>query len=346
MKYIFSIIVLTTLFGVTACSLNNDDYFEVHAIEYGSDLKSTVHSFINITTLIRPSEFVNVSDNYLLVSDSGTNGFIKVFKIPELKFLYSWGSQGSGPNEFQHTPIHDINTFNGNVILYEIGSRILREYSVNDTTLSLVNETFLKYEDQHHPLSGITRVNDDLYIVENRISLDGKNHEFLALQPNNSSPLFSFANYPETELELNEKYWEYIKSIGISDDASRIAAFYYYHNKFKIFDNTGKLLNKFKVKDGSINNNEGELLNFLYRSIKSSSDSYLYLLAMNDYRDTIEENIETFRASFEKWNWDGEQLNRSRFDVPIHNFVVSEKLGKIYGYSVLDIYSIYEFDIP
>jgi hypothetical protein len=348
MKIRFPAVTVLLLCALISCSFFEGEvaYTEVRAIDYEPDLESVLHSFENVTELLNPGDIVNVSDDYLIISDSDPDGFIKVFKLPELEFLYAWGEHGQGPHEFQYIPLNEINTRDKHIILYEIGTRVLREYEVTDSTLVSVQEFSLQYEGQTNTLTGITKVNEDFYIAEHGVTFDDNNFEFLALQQDNDDLLFRFGSYPPTELEGYEKIFAYLKTTGASNDGKKIAAFYVYQNKFKIFDNQGNLLKKFRVQDDGINRTENELDNFQYRTLKSSTDNFLYLMAMHEYGDEIEENIETFRTSFEKWDWNGNQINRARFDRPIHNFVVSEKHNKIYAYSVLDLHIIYEFNIP
>ena len=46
-------------------------------------------------------------DDKLVVFDRVNSGFFKVFKMPEMELLYSFGSKGRGPNEF---PLIDPNS--------------------------------------------------------------------------------------------------------------------------------------------------------------------------------------------------------------------------------------------
>lgn len=301
--YISFFVVVLTL-GIISCSFFNtsEDYIEVQTIDYEPDLHSLRHSFENSTLLTNPREIININDKYLIISDADTSGFIKVFKLPGVEFLYSWGDYGMGPGEYQYLPLRDINTAGDNVIFYELGTRKLREYSVNDSTLTFVDDFSLQLKDQLQPLTGITRVSDELYFVNNNVPLQDRNYEFIALQKDDELPMFTFGNYPESDLEPNERSFEYSKSVGYSAGASKMAAFYYYHNRFKIFDSKGNLINHFKVNDKFVSQKDVELLNFQYRSLKWAGENYLYLMAMNEFTDVIEENIETFRTSFEKWS--------------------------------------------
>lgn len=341
----FSFLLLLCLL-LASCSFSGNEVKEkkVQAINYGADLKSEKISYDNLT-LLNPADIINVEDEYLVISDSDPEGFIKVFKIPEMDYLYSWGRQGRGPNEFEFIPLNEINTTGSKIIFYEIGTRTLREYEVNDTSLVHLRNMGLSFKGQTNTLTGITKVYEDLYIAENGASFENDTYEFIALEPEIDEPLFYFGRFPETELTGFEKLYEYLKTTGASQDGSKIAASYLYHNKIKVFDDDGNLLSQYVVND-SDTPQPGEAQSYQYRSLKKATDSSLYFMGMFEYEQAIDENIETFKTTFEQWDWAGNQIHRSKFDSPIHNFTVSEKHGKIYAYSALDMSHIYVFDLP
>ena len=111
MKFSRAILFLFFSLITVSCSLlNNDEKVKtVQAIDYRSDLQSEKFYYNNVS-LLNPADIVNVADKYLVISDSDSEGFIKVFKLPEMDFLYSWGMQGQGPNEFEFIPLNEINT--------------------------------------------------------------------------------------------------------------------------------------------------------------------------------------------------------------------------------------------
>ncbi|TVR12917.1 MAG: hypothetical protein EA391_14700 [Balneolaceae bacterium] len=332
---------------LTSCSHLYDDkkQITVDALDFEPELTVKEHSFKEVTGFYSPAEIINVNDKYLLLSDGDDEGIIKVFTLPEIEFLYSWGTRGQGPDEFQHIPLNEINTKNENVIFYEIGSRKLMEYFLSDSTLIFINDRELSYRDQTNSLTGITKVKNDFYIAERGPDFGEYPYEFIALTPDESTPKFSFGEFPESELTGFEKLFEFHKTTAASDNGSKIAAFYMYHNQFKYFDNTGNLVGSFLVNDHLINPTGNES-KFQFRSVKEAYDSFIYVMGINEFGNLIEEQIETFRPSLEIWDWEGNQVYRAKFSVPIHNFTVSEEHGRIYAYSILNPYSIYEFEIP
>lgn len=332
---------------ICSCSLSEDeDIRTIGSVEYQSDLKATIKTIEQEVMFVEPAEIANINNEFLIVSDSEQEGHLKVFNLPELDYLYSWGRQGRGPNEFFFLPLDDINTYKKRVYLYEMGSRALREYQVTDSTLVFINEMSLQYEDQVQPLVEITRFDEETYVAEYSVPDDPSALELVALKPGDEKELFTFGSYPETELTGFDRLFEYHKTIAASEQTGKIAVYYTFQNRIKVFDDGGKLLKNLKILDKKIEAENIEGQRFRFRNIEHANEEFIYALGWNAFIDEINENLTNFKTSFEIWNWEGELLYRTYFDRLLSNFTVSEEHGKIYGITPLDINSIYEYEIP
>jgi hypothetical protein len=341
-KYSILLLILTS-----SCSISDDEVDRtIDLVEYQAELKSTERNFGKEVLLNEPSEIININDKFMIVSDSDQEGYIKVFDLPGMNYLYSWGSQGRGPNEFFFLPLDDINAFKNQIYLYEMATRALREYEVTDTSLVYVNEMSLQYKDQVQPLVGITRFDNDMYIAEYSVPDKPTTSELVALRPGNEEELFTFGNFPETELTGFDRLFEYHKTLAASEQIGRIAAFYTFQNRIKFFNDNGVLLKNLKIEDNTIDSEGIEGQRFRFRNIEHTNADYIYALGWNAFIDEINENLSDFKTSFEVWDWEGELLYRSYFDRLVSNFTVSEEYGKIYGITPLDIHTIYEYEIP
>jgi len=319
---------------------------QFEALPYSSELQSTEYSFDGEVNILNPGDIINVDDRYLIISDAEEDAIFKVFSLPELEYMYSWGSRGQGPDEFQYVPLNEINTSENKLIIYDIGSQNLYFYSVYDTSFVLeVNQT-LSYDGQTNILTNITRLNENLYVADYGTTHEFTDYEYIALQPGDDTPRFRFGYYPQSDLEGPERYFEYIKTSVSSEHIGKFAAFYLNHNRFKLYDNEGNHMAEVQIDDDFLNNNRSNTESFQYRTVKWASHRYLYSMGIHGDRQEIEENIETFLTSLEVWNWKGEQIYRAKFDKPVHNFTVSEEHGKIYAYSIINSNVIYEFNIP
>lgn len=305
----------------------------------GNTLEANVHNLDEQVTLLNTSEVLNIDDKYLLFSDEDQHGAFKIFSIPDITFLYSWGRQGGGPDEFRVIPLSELSARPGGFSLYDIGSQKLKQYSINDTTIQEIYSGDLKYEGQTNTHTQITAVSDDLYIAEYGKEPGDDNFEFIALQPDKNESEFKFGKYPNSELEGFERYFEYFKSFEAATNGQRLASFYLYHNRIKIFNSEGGIIHDITIDDPYISDKESIAGSFQYRTLEAASNNYLYALGIYKNRENME-NINTY---FEIWDWEGNQVHRAQFDQPIHNFSVSESDGKIYAYSKIEAEKIYEY---
>jgi hypothetical protein len=283
---------------------------------------------------LNPASIINLNDRYLILNDFRPDNFFHVFSLPGVKYLYSWGKQGRGPDEFLQNPVY-IDKNEDELIVFDGMLQTLRYFSVNDTTLIKSREVSLAYEGQVEPLNRIRRIHDTLYAVDYGSSIQEEtNHEHMALEPGEEIPLFTFGEYPNTNLEGFDRYSEFLKTNIAKPDGSRFAAFYIAHNMFKIYNSGGDLLALIEVTDPYLQNVPKNDERYLYRSTAWASDDYIYLLGLNAEREIIYGDSESpIKTSLEIWDWDGRPVYRAMFDRRIDSFTVSEKHGKIVGFS-------------
>jgi len=341
-----SFAVLLFVFLISGCSIfdESENFTSIEAIEYGPVLESETYSFDGQMNILRSGQMINFNDLFLIVSDAEEDAIFKVFSLPELDYLYSWGSIGSGPDEFRHVPINQVNVSNNQIIIYELGTQDLVSYEVTDSTFNYSGREELNYDGQHGILSGIKKLNDSKYIAEYGTGLEDTNYEFIALEPGNSTPLYKFGEYPETGLAEHERYFNYRKTTALSFKREKFAAFYLHQNKFKIFDDEGNLVDMFQIIDEYSDSTPSD--QFLYRTAKEVSDQFIYTFGIHEKRESLSEINENFFPSLEIWDWEGRQIFRAKFDRHISDFVVSEKHQKIYAYSEHDITSLFVYDLP
>jgi hypothetical protein len=334
-------------FYVCSCQSDESGLFETTvALPLSDTLKSREISIVNHTGLLNPVKIINVDDKYLVISESREEDLFQVYSLPELDYLYSWGRQGRGPDEFMFTPLVEINTADENIILYELGLQQLRIYTVTDTAFVKKEEISLSYENQLDPLTHIRRLNDSLFVADYGTAFEDTNHEYIALQPGINEPLFTFGNYPESDLEGMERYFRYTKTNAANPDGEKFAAFYLYHNLVKIFNSNGVELKAIQINDPFISVDPAEDDYFLFRFLLTATETYLYSLGINTSRQEFSDNIESIKTTLEIWNWDGQPVFRSVFDEPVHGFTVSEKYNRIYAFSSLETHKVFEYELP
>lgn len=296
--------------------------------------------------LLNPLRIINLKDEYLIISEMRQEDIFKVYALPELNFLYSWGSIGRGPDQLISMPYY-LEYDDEYLIAYEGMKRELVYFQVSDTAFSNVDQSSLFYENQMDPLNRIRRVNDTLYYADYGTSFEETEYEHVALKPNMDSPLYFFGKYPETNLEPISRYSEYSKSSVSDEEIEKFATFYSKYNRFKIYStDQGKLLRDVRITDESISNMDRDNPDYLYRTAAWASPYYMYTLGYNGTRDDIFENMDTdFQTILVVWDWEGNSVNRVKFDRLIHNFTVSEKHGKIYAFSYLYEDKLFEYNL-
>jgi len=291
---------------------------------------------------------VSINDDHLIISELRNDDFFNVFDMENMSFLYSWGeiSRGPNPEEFPARPI-DIFPLNGNLVVYEAVSKRLKHISINDTSLTTIKEESLGYNGQLDPLNRINAFNDSTYIADYGLSREVTDHEYVILKPDKSEIVTTFGEYPDSDLESVERYEHFLKSNVISREKELMAAFYFYHNKFKLFDKNGNLNSSVNITD-SVNSEPVEIDNYIYRNASQATEHYIYTLGYHTLRNKVFDatDDQVVRTSFEVWDWDGNSIYRSYFDHQITMFTVSEKFNKIYALSNLETSVIFEYDLP
>jgi hypothetical protein len=328
-------IIVFTLFY--SCSKSPNQITTIHALALNDTLKSRI---IHINAEILHSKCLyNINNNFLVVIDDKPKNIFQVFNLPDLKYLYSWGNRGRGPNEFE--PIlfnkNKINIKGNQIILYNDIPPNLIFYTVTDTALIPTHTLSLHYESERQPLSIVRRINDSLYAISHILMTQ---NEFLALSPGKNKPLFAFGSYPETSLKGIKKVEEYSKGVISKPDGSKFIYYYLFHNEFKIYNNKGKLLKAINISDKYIKKNKKNI----YRFSAYATNKYVYFFAVNTTGKNAYNKI-TFRPSIEIWNWQGKPINRFVLNKYVNRFTISEKYKKIYAISGYDTNHIYEFNI-
>lgn len=346
------ILVILLSVILLSCSLSSDESSDkidrVNALPLQETLKANVINVGPDIDFLNLRKVENVNDKYLVFIDDVNKGVFKVFSLPEAKFQYDWGRMGRGPDELSFVSLRQINSYKNNLILYEDVYARLRFYQVTDSTLTLSQERDdFSFSNKRNPINGLKILKDSLYIIEFGYGdLDNTKlqNEFIALKPGSQKPLFTFGKYPSLDLEPVKRMQEYSKVTAVKPDGSKLVSFYRRYNRFKIFDDEGKLLKEVNINDSYLSNDDDP--GFIYRISAEATDKYIYALAVNTTEKALEEGLnESFKPSVEVWSWNGKPVQRFMLDYLIPRFTVSETYGKLYGYSLSLNNKIYEYDL-
>lgn len=331
------------------CSCQNsepDNFKAMNALEFGDTLEvAEVHDIRNQVDIYNPFKILNVNEKYLFVSELRQEDFFHVLSLPNLKYQYTTGNQGRGPNEFIAPPTY-IEVNEEGIEIYDPIQQSIRFFNVNDTAIFEYKQASLKYKGQIEPLNRPKKINDSTYFADYGTSIEETNREHIALKPADEESLFSFGHFPSSDLEGFERYSKFLKTNAAQTNGNKFATFYTYQNRYKIFDDRGQKLVDAKIGEprNITSNNSGS--NYMYRVTAYESEKYIYLLGIYALEDMIYDNPDpNVKTSFEVWTWEGEPVYRAKFDRLIHGFTVSEKFKKIYGYSYLNESTIFEYEL-
>jgi hypothetical protein len=297
--------------------------------------------------VIVPFTLLNLDDTYLIVAHYNTERLLNVFSLPDLNYLYSWGSHGRGPTEYTDPPRY-FNTPGGDtLILSDVVGFKQDTYVVNDSSLVLAASDQLSYTGQMGVLERVRQISDSMYIADYISFVKDDNYEYVLLKKNQPDYSVKFGEYPITDWpDMYQKQMYHLKSNAFNKDVGIFAAFYMSANAIKLFDTSGTLLNHIMYDDfdfSTVDRTAGR--HQLLRYIQYSDEAYIYTIGFNreNASDGTADNESTF---FEVWDWDGNSVYRASFDRKIDIITISQKNGLIYGYSSQNPDAIYLFQIP
>jgi hypothetical protein len=351
-------ILLAGFFIYSNCTNQNESVFhkKVEALEFSDTLK--VLEKLNLTEsdslFIRsPRRMFTVNDHFLILTELEPENFIHVFNLPDLDYLYSWGVNGKGPDEFQFPPgdffVNEGNRFS----IYDFAMGQIRYFQVSDTSIvKAADAKSMRYSGQFNYLAGITRLNDSLYIANfDETPMNDPDVEHIAIKTDDATPVSKFGEYPRSDVEGPGKLSLFAKTNITRPDGSSFASFYSNFNRFKIYNSDFKLIKDVEVYDLSVpDHNVSQTVDnperIIYRYVRWASDELIFTHGMNETSENLWDNpIPSLTTFFEIWDWDGNQLFRAHFDRRVIRFAVSDNLEKIYALGEDPFEEIYVYDI-
>ncbi len=337
---------------VVACSQSQKNIGNevVLADVIGTLSPTSTTEYVSPDAIFNPMGIFRVNDRYLIVSQYADRDFLRILSLPDLEPLYTWGTSGRGPGEFRMPPVY-FNTIAGTneLIISDVLDFRQEHYIVSDTAITFEKSRMLRYEGQYNMVERLRRVDDSTYISD-FIPMDAPDSvEYIILRPDNDQVVSRFGTYPIIDVDHIKKAFLLMKSNAYNPDKEIFAAFYMSMNAFKLFRKDGEMIGEYRVDGFSFDAvNPEEAMNYTYRYIQDSSKDHIYTLGVyGNAADLYEPKADYDTESiFEVWDWEGNSLRRYTLDRFIHAFVVSEKHGRIYGYSYSDPTKVFEYELP
>lgn len=294
--------------------------------------------------LLMPIKVLAIDDK-LVVFDRVNSDFFKVFKIPEMELLYGFGSKGRGPDEFSHIDPNSMKVVGNKICLLD--GNTLKYLNVGNDKITVEQSKTIVIGQA--PTNRLLVLNDSVYISDILGGGDLK-YEFQKVNLNQKKIEKTFGDYPDEGIRIKndiEKYQTYLKASASSPKGDKIISFYLNFNRFKILDNQGKLLKEVVIESNLPKYKPKDPKNsVIYRSEPFATGDFVYVLAIEQVQNEVMSNISSFKPKLEIWNWEGELQAKYILDKPIITFTISEENSKLYGTSIADTNTLYEFDLP
>lgn len=328
---ITTIAMIAVLLFVMCCN-EVADYEVANTREVSGSLSLKKVALPDSVEILIPTRFRNINDEFLLISEfQKQKDFLHVFRLPDLHYLYSWGTIGRGPDDLTVQPVYMMSGA-ANLYVYDSGINSIKKFEVTESDIVEKDVFSMEYDEMFFLLNNIHRISDSLFFAEYE-PVGTSDFEYMAINPVTSQKKFTFGEYPESELDGRERYNRYVKTSVVNKSGTKFAAFYMRERLFKFVtfnDDYSDIANEefYKIHDPYLPN---EIAGHLGTTYAAAGEEIIVTRTLIDEAEFNSSAISPDEYSFiELWNWNGEQIKRKRVDEKIRFFDISEKYGKIY----------------
>ena len=285
---------------------------------------------------------LTVVDDKLVVLDQIKDGMFKVFKLPELTYLYSWGRTGRGPDEFISVDPNYFRSYSNHLELMDLG--VLKKFELYETHFKVLKS--INLPKLQNPLNSIQKLNDSIYVVDDEFEAE---NEHLLININKNEIVKEFGEYPKDNLHTKsnlERYQIYLKYVVSNPKENKFAVFYESFPKVKFYNSKGELLKSVSIEEDTNfkYSVENKNQNVIYFSFPYATENYIYAVRVNKTEDQVAQNFDAYKPEIIVWNWNGDIITRYILDKPITRFAVSENHNELYGTSLFEESKIYIYE--
>ena len=337
-KYILFSISLLVIVG---CSSNKIKYAIKTFPINGSLVAKTIKTDCNLLK----AEIIVTTDKHLIIFDDQKNDMFKIFELPSIHYQFSWGTTGKGPDEINYVDPKTIRVFN-NRLVFQDGLKI-KTAIVNNDSFKIIKTKLLK--PQPELINGLVMINDSIFIID-KFSKSIFEHTYKNINDDNISKDFGEYNDELNNSNFSDRYKAYRKMKAVKPDGEKFVVFYFFFNKFKLYNKNLKLLKEVIINNKNLNKsysfkNHG-IENIIYNAAPFATDKYIFVLNPNSSIKSIDNDLDTFKPQLSVWDWEGNPIAKYELNKPIFSFTVSEKFSKIYATSSFTVNEIYEYELP
>lgn len=272
---------------------------------------------IFIDTLLSPS-FIMIKGSNLFVSSIKTEDMLHVYSLPDLKFLYSTGRKGNGPDEFASFPMFCRSSSN-HIYIWGYTPTRIKKFSINTSgNMVLADEISLSHYEsfnQMHIIKDSSLVYSaipSMFSIKKYNLFDGSIENEIKIEEDDHKESFFYSN----------------RGFVAANDSVLIYA-YVYKNQIDIHNIADFKLRKSIMGDwtkkriivGDFENNDKYYLSVV------AGGKYFYALCINN------NSLDEQKYDLEVYDYDGNSIIKYTFDIVPFLFDVDEKNGYIYGFN-------------
>lgn len=297
---------------------------------------------IAVREVLQPSGHAVCGDKAVLVSRKSENIFW-VYRLPDFKFLYSFGKMGEGPDDFGACGFEDSDVRMPDVYVNEFSKYRITGYSVGDKTFKKGTVFTRKNTGRYRTaclaaggrwilgtkfISGDAMGRERLYVVDSK---DGT--------PKDSIMIYTFS----TEVRSGNS----VRVTGYNDmfalaRGNRIAVGYEETQRIDFYDITpeGRLQTVKTI--GETDNDEAVYAQAKERAESTdrtllvdhcATENYLYLLEVHARFDVAVRRVDFVSCRVKVYDWDGNPVKIFELEKPASYIVVGKDDGQIFTYN-------------
>jgi hypothetical protein len=277
--------------------------------------------------LLRPSNLC-IADSFMIVSQSRQDSLFSFFKLPDCRYVFSFGIRGRGPDEFNLSMENvTLSPVSGKTSKFAVGNNLTRiqYYRIND----IINKDIHPYKIIDLP-SELSRFRAITYLGDSVIfgAPYGGNIHILKYNTITQKPE-TFRDYPEVfPFEDPESIREpFAYTIAAKPDNSKIVLGYVNQGIIEIYDLTDgrSLTMSYKgfpsLKENTGLNSTSKFWNhnpeeFVFCRNISATNKYIYVDVLNDhYSKIFNENgpKRSFISEIHVFDWSGNPIIKFKF---------------------------------
>jgi len=297
----------------------------VRKFKIEQELKATV---VNVPPVILSPQSIFITDKHFVVVSPRKDTIFDVFTFPGLKYSFSDGIKGQGPDDF--SPMMDrkapIAIGDGFKVFF-VDKSILRESKIDEAAKSITTvkkETF-NFNDSEGLISGFSLLGNDKVLYFGGATSD-KEYNIFNIKTGETQPVSDYPNW--TELGSGDiKMMVYLKSAAVKPDGKKFASVYGNFKRLRIYNDEGTLLNEISVEIPPFTYSSDPKEKYSYYTYPLGTDNYVYAICRNRKSGEPQKDFTELHV----FDWTGNPVAKLILDKVLNCFTVSEKDKLLYG---------------